>query len=280
MVKRTPKFTPREQDKVKLSKLNTSIRRKERRLNLEFGKSMNIEVKHLQDFNTRKEFNRYIEQGTFNVHRNQHRYVKNQHGIVISRRQYNQFQRDDNKYQRKSKRELERIRRKKMRSQGQETDYTVGDFDRPTTMGRENLGHLKYPKFDFDVIANMQEFEKKRRVLAQRADPKWLELKNKQFKENYLKAIREVYGAGGDRPIGKDEVGHELHEFIDNMSIDDFMETYLTEFDMSIGFLYAGAEKQAKLDRLHDMFGIELVDWSEHGEDDDVYGGQDYSEYW
>ena len=193
------KFRIRQQDKETLSKLNSRIRRKENRLNKEFGRSMGLPIMDINEFTSRKQFNDYLEQGEFNVHRNQHRYVKNQHGFVISRRQYNQMKRQDTKYQRKQRRQLERIRSKKLKQMGEDTGFTVGDFDNDRTMGRDSLDYLKLRPFDFDTISDFRAFEMKQRQIAQRSDPRFLLKKNQQFKENYLKSIREVLGAGGDK---------------------------------------------------------------------------------
>ena len=275
------KFRVREQDKQKLASLNKRIRRKENRLNKEFGRSMGLQIMDINEFTSRKQFNDYLEQGEFNVHRNQHRYVKNQHGFVISRRQYNQMKRDDTAYQRRQRRQLEKIRSKKLKQFGEDTGYTVGDFDNDRTMGRDNLDYLKLRPFNFDSISDFRTFEMKQRQIAQRKDPRYLLKKNQQFKDNYLKAIREVLGAGGDKDITPDEVGYRLHEHIENMSLDVFMEIYLTEYDVSIGFIYSGNEQQAKVDRLHDIFGLEHNDWDQfnygHGEIDPTI---DPSNYW
>lgn len=257
------KFRIRQQDKETLSKLNSRIRRKENRLNKEFGRSMGLPIMDINEFTSRKQFNDYLEQGEFNVHRNQHRYVKNQHGFVISRRQYNQMKRQDSKYQRKQRRQLEKIRSKKLKQMGEDTGFTVGDFDNDRTMGRDSLDYLKLRPFDFDSISDFRAFEMKQRQIAQRSDPRFLLKKNQQFKENYLKSIREVLGAGGDKEITPDEVGYKLHQHIESMSLEQFMDIYLTEYDISIGFIYSGNEQQAKVDRLHDIFGVERNDWDQ-----------------
>ena len=275
------KFRIRQQDKSKLADLNKRIRRKERRLNKEFGRSMGLTIMNINEFTSRKQFNDYITQGEFNVHRNQHRYVKNQHGFVISRRQYNQMKRDDKIYQRRQKRQLEKIRAKKLKQMGYETDFTIGDFDNDRTMGRDSLDYLKLRPFNFDSISDFRTFEMKQRMLAQRKDPRFLLVKNQQFKDNYLKAIREVLGAGGDKEITPDEVGYKLHEHIRNMSLDQFMDIYLTEYDISISFVYSGNEQQAKVDRLHDIFGVERNDWEQFDYGMDNSDNQDDpTQYW
>lgn len=257
------KFRIRQQDKETLSKLNKRIRRKENRLNKEFGRSMGLTIMDINEFTSRKQFNEYLEQGEFNVHRNQHRYVKNQHGFVISRRQYNQMKRDDTTYQRRQRRQLEKIRSKKLKQMGEDTRFTIGDFDNDRTMGRDSLDFLKLRPFNFNAIRDFREFEMKQRQIAQRKDPRYLLKKNQQFKDNYLKSIREVLGAGGDKEITPDEVGYKLHEYIKNMPLETFKDIYLTEFDISIGFIYSGNEQQAKVDRLHDIFGLDRHDWDQ-----------------
>lgn len=283
MVKRIPKFTPRKKDKDLLTKLNRSLYAKERRLNIEFGKSMNFERKSLSDFSSRADFNEYVKQAKHNTNRNQHRYVKNAKGLVIPRSDYARAKRLDNKYQRRQKRALEKVRQKPMKSGGKNTDFTVGDFDNNATMGRPNLDHLKMPKFNFDNLENMREWELKQRTLENRGDKEYLDEKNKQFRGNYLRALEIVFGH--DTGMDENDMGYQLYKHIKEMDIDDFITYWQTEFDVSIGFIYNSTQKALKLNHLHNIFGVEEInpdEWTFSEEDDfqDEGGWGSPTDYW
>lgn len=280
MAKRIPKFTPRKKDRELLTKLNRSLYAKERRLNIKFGKSMGIERRKLDDFKTRAEFNEYVKVAKHNINRNQHRYVKNAKGLVITRSDYRKAKRLDDQYQRRQRRALEKVRKLPMKSGGKTTDFKVGDFDSDTTMGRPNLDHLKMPKFNFDNIENMREWEMKQRVLENRGDKEYLDKKNKQFKENYLRALEIVFGHGNG--MDKNDMGYSLYNHIKNMSVDEFIAYWQTEFDVSIGFIYNSTQKALKLNHLHNIFGVDEIDPEEwtFAENDDFEDGEGISEFW
>lgn len=258
MVKRKPKFTPSKKDRDNLNKSNRSLRVKEKRLNLEFGKSMNFNVRKMSDFKDRADFNEYIEQSKYHRSRSTHRYVKNIKGVVIPRSEYNRAKRQDNAYQRTQKRALQKARNLPMKSGGKQTKWTVGDFDNDSTMGRKELDHLKMPQFNFDNIENMREWELKQRVLENRADKEYLKKKNTTFKDNYLTALEKIFGSGTDEKpnMSKDDIGYRLYNHIKNMSLDEFIAIYISEFDVSIGFIYNSQLRPNKLNRLHEVFGI------------------------
>lgn len=280
MVKRIPKFTPRKNDRDLLKKLNKSLYNKERRLNIEFGKSIGIQRKKITDFVTRKDFNEYVKTVQFHTHRNQHRYVKNAKGLVVTRGEYSRIKKLDQAYQRKQKRELNKIREKPMRSGGKDTGHKVKDFDNGTTMGLPQLDSYKIPVFDFDKIENLKEWEMKQRKIEQRGDPEYLKWKNTILRDNYLTAIRKVFGHGDG--IDEADMGFNLFNHIENMELNEFISYYMSEFDVSIGFLYNSIQKLAKLNRLHNIFGVEELnaeEWVLFDEAND-FSDDDPSNYW
>lgn len=106
------KFTIRNKDVERLKKLQTSARRKKRRLSNLFDVDVDVEIKPITTFGSRQEFNKYVSQLETFTDRSNFRYVKNEYGVVIPRETYNKIKQEVTQINRENKKTFKTDREK------------------------------------------------------------------------------------------------------------------------------------------------------------------------
>lgn len=236
-------FTIRNKDVQRLKKLKTSARRKEKRLTNLYNVNVDLEFKDINDFNSRKEFNKYITQLETFTDRKNYRYVKNEHGLVVSRETYNKLKNEIAQINKENKKRLKQIEKKQFKSRGKNTDEKVRDRK---LMGDTRYNEFKPKKFNFNRFRNKQELKEYEKSLKQKTDPKFYDKKAKRYKENYITGLENIFGKMGKKLIKK----------IKNMDTDDFMNLYYTEDIANIDFMYEFMDVVAKLKELEMVFRV------------------------
>lgn len=237
------KFTIRNKDVERLKKLQTSARRKERRLSNLFDVDVDIEIKPITAFGSRQEFNKYISQLETFTDRSNFRYVKNEHGVVVPRETYNKIKQEVAQVNRENKKRLKQIEKKKFKSRGKDTDEKVRDRK---LMGDTRYNEFKPKKFNFNRFRSEKELKEYEKSLKQKTDPKFYDKKAKRYKANYITGLENIFGKMGNKLIKK----------IKSMDTDEFMNLYYTEDIANINFMYEFMDIMAKLSELEMIFGV------------------------
>lgn len=237
------KFTVRNKDITRLKKLQTSVNRKQKRLKKVYDVSIDIEKKDITDFSSRKEFNKYMQELENFTDRKNYRYVKNEHGLVVSRETYNELKSQVNKINKENKKRLKRYENKNFKSRGKDTEEKVKDRK---LMGDTRYNEFKPKKFNFNRFRNKQELEDYEESLKKRTNEKYWDKKAKQYKENYIKGLENVFGKMGKKLISR----------VKKMKTEDFLEMYYTEDIANIDFMYEFMDVIAKLHELETIFNV------------------------
>ena len=238
---KTHKFTIRNKDIEKLKKLQVSARRKKKRLSNLFDVDIDIDIKPITSFGSRKEFNKYISQLETFTDRSNFRYVKNKHGVVVPRETYNKLKQEVAQLNKENKKRLRKIEKKKFKSRGKETDENVRDRK---LMGDTRYNEFKPKKFNFDRFRNKKELEEYEKSLKQKTNPKFYVKREKRYKKNYVTGLKNIFGKMSDKLVDK----------IKKMDLDDFMDLYYTEDIADINFMYEFMDVMAKLRELEMIF--------------------------
>ena len=240
---RQHKFTVRTKDVERLKKLQTSARHKEKRLSNLFDIDVSVDYTGIENFSSRKEFNKYINELEQFTNRRNYRYVKNVHGVVVPRETYNKIKQEVAQVNKENKKRLRQIEKKKFKSRGKDTDERVRDRK---LMGDTRYNEFKPKEFNFNRFRSEKELKDYEKSLKQKTDPKFYDNKAKRYKANYITGLENIFGKMGKKLISK----------IKSMDTDEFMNLYYTEDIANINFMYEFMDVIAKLSELEMIFGV------------------------
>lgn len=237
------KLTAKQQAEVR--RLNKSISNKKSRIKKEFGVELQIKTKPIKEFGSRKEYNEFVKQSKKFIDRRNFRYVKNPHGVVLRREEYEQIKKDVEKINRRNKRKLNKIDKKTFTSRGKKTDTRVIDRRLMLDPRYDYLRDMDFKK-RWQTLQTAQDVENYAEKAANRARDEYeLETQN-LFKNNYIKSLQNVFGSNANAIIDK----------VNEMSPEEFEQLYLTEDIVDFDFNYDyQIEVDSKLGYLNMIFG-------------------------
>ncbi|MGG0092581.1 hypothetical protein [Bacillus altitudinis] len=244
---RQPKIRITNEDRIIIEKINTNVRAKQRRIKKNYDINVPMTIKGVESFKTRKEFNAYVErmQSFTNRYNLNYQYVKNKHGVVITKLEYNQLKRKADAVTRNRKKELKKVVDKPQTLRGEGTGFTVGESN--YRMGDMRLQHLQPFKFNFETIDSKTELNKLKDKLNNQSKPKYLRSKNELFKANYILALENTFNSKADNLIN-----HVM-----KMTGSEFYKMYIQEELITIEFIYDPLEAEVKIAELESIFGID-----------------------
>lgn len=237
------KLSAKQQSEVR--RLNKSISNKKSRIKKEFGVELQIKTKPIKEFGSRKEYNEFVKQSKKFIDRRNFRYVKNPHGVVLRREEYEQIKKDVEKINRRNKRKLNKIDKKTFTSRGKKTDTRVIDRRLMLDPRYDYLRDMDFKK-RWQTLQTAQDVENYAEKAANRARDEYeLETQN-LFKNNYIKSLQNVFGSNVNAIIEK----------VNEMSPEEFEQLYLTEDIVDFDFNYDDQiEVDSKLGYLNMIFG-------------------------
>lgn len=225
----------RKSDVERIKKLNASARRKQRRLKNEFGVEINIDIKKVNDFSTREQFNNYVQSLENFTYRNRYRYVKNEYGVVISRKQYNEIRKETERINKIYEQRRKRLDKMPFTSRGKKTYETVKDR---RLMGDVRFNEFRKRTFRFEKFRNKSELNAFVNNLSIKLKPDYFSKKDILYKQNYIKALQNVYGTLAD----------DIIEIVEKMNTSQFIDIFYSEDIGEIGFHYDDVEMRLKLE--------------------------------
>lgn len=237
------KLSAKQQSEVR--RLNKSISNKKSRIKKEFGVELQIKTKPIKEFGSRKEYNEFVKQSKKFIDRRNFRYVKNPHGVVLRREEYEQIKKDVEKINRRNKRKLNKIDKKTFTSRGKKTDTRVIDRRLMLDPRYDYLRDMNFKK-RWQTLQTAQDVENYAEKAANRARDEYELEKQILFKNNYIKSLQNVFGSNANAIIDK----------VNEMSPEEFEQLYLTEDIVDFDFNYDDQiEYDSKLGYLNMIFG-------------------------
>lgn len=201
--------------------------------------SSEISTPKLEDFKTRKEYNKWKEEVRQFTNRanTKYQFVKNEYGVVASKQEINKVKRETKQAQNVAKR-LQKETAKKPFISGGKKQGTLGQ--RMMQMGKPSVDGIFIPKdFEFDKIRSREQFELKSESMNKRAQPDYLDKRQITMKENYLKLIDEKYNSDGET----------LKEEIEKINPADFFELFLMHDELQFEYEYTEEQTEANLQK-------------------------------
>lgn len=242
-MRRPPPIRITKNDREEYAKLVRNAKAKVRRTAEKYGVdiSSKVNLPKLEDIKTREEFNRIKQEAKRVTNRanTEFQFVKNPFGVVASKKEIREIERNTKKAQRIAEQKLKEIEKKPFISGGKEQG-TVGQ--RMKQMAKpETMTGINVPKdFNFDKIRDRKQLERKREGLERRIDENYYDKKMEQMKENFVRILELSLHNDAD----------VLVEELKKMPADDFYEMYLMfdEFDFALwdsdGIIF-GREEEA-----------------------------------
>ena len=231
-------------EQEELRRLNKSVSNKKSRLKREFGVEMDISTRPVSSFTSRKELNAYKEEMRAFTNPNAHRYVKNDKGVSMPRNLLNQINRELKRVNRLKDQQLKRIKDQPFTDRGKPTPMTVGQQN--SFMGDPRYDNFRKLKFNPNRFNNVKEAEQYMKFLKSYT-PKQLAEWNERYKQNYIKAIDNVFGS---------TLAGDLIDHIKKMDTKEFIDLYYSENIADIGFIYDFIALREKMSALKGVFGL------------------------
>lgn len=219
-------FRKMQRDVEKLRRLNTSYRRKARRVKKLYDVNLDYNVLYIADFTSRKQFNDYVKKMEKVTAYSEHRYVKNKYGMVVKREVYQDYIKTIDKAQKIAEKEREQLLKLLEKKLGH----------RPDLENLRLMGDNRYERFNisykFDNYGDVGYFEDHLETMKRKQNPKYYRQSDLRLKNNFLSAIDTSLGA----------VGKPLYKMISDMSVSDFILFYYSTDSADFGYVYSFEE--------------------------------------
>ena len=217
-------------DKDKIRKVNQSIARKNKQME-NFDIDIYKPIIKASDFKTRKQLNNYLDEARRYTRGYAYKYKQNLYGTTVSNIELARAKRLAQEVSRDRAKRFKEIAPEEFKSRGKGIGSSI--------MQRKLMGDDRYSMYDpvrvnFGSLRNRQQFENRLENLAKQLDPEYIEDKNKQLKDNIIRAMQENWGEDGRKSI----------EFIKNMSPDRVVKEFMSEDVFSFSYIYD--KQQAK----------------------------------
>jgi hypothetical protein len=220
---RPPSIRITENDRKNFAKLAKNAKAKVRRTLKNYGidLSREVDIPDLESFKTRKEFNEWKEKiGSFtNRHNQNYQFIKNEHGVAISKARKNKIERNIKKVQREVEKEQKRRENMPFISGGK-VQGTVGQ--RMLQMARPTDLH-KPKDFDFSKIKDYQRLHEIEKNFERKSDPSRRDTRAEKMRDIFIETLERTFNSDAD----------DLIEKLREMSGSDFYDMYqiVDEFD-------------------------------------------------
>lgn len=236
-----PPFKVSKRMAAEVRRLNNSISTKKTRLKKQFGVTVDIERLNPKTITSRQQYNEFVKQAKFFTNRNNYRYVKNRHGIVVSRQEYGMLADNIRKANRIAKATLKKVDQMTFTSRGEDTAMRVLDRRLMKDPLYDYL-RSKTTKSVFDQARSYEQFFSIMEREEGRATQEHWNEKRTLFQQNFIEAINTAFGK---------ERAKDVIKMVAGLTPKEFEMLYLTEDIMDFDFVYD--ENQPEADRIDNI---------------------------
>ena len=162
-------------------------------------------------------------------------------------------------------RSLSIINRARAREFARINEMEVKSRGIPLGLKRGEMGPARtkafLPKQKAEKFRSRSELEEYRRTLAKQAKQGYISGTDEQYKQNYFKALRDVYGAAAEPLIAR----------LDTLPARTMVNKMYAEQEGDIHFIYDRFDKRAKMEILESIWESEIGSFSTGDEDDEEF---------
>lgn len=213
-----------QKDKDKLRRINQSVRRKNKQMD-NYGIDIYKPVLTAKNVKSRKQLNEYFDEARRYTRGYAYKYKKNVYGTVVSNIELAQAKRLAEEVSRERQKRFKKIAPDEFKSRGRGIGSSI--------MQRKLMGDDRYAMYDpvkvnFGSLRSRTQFENRITSLIKQLEPDYIDSKNKQLKNNIIKAMQDNWGKAGQKSI----------EFIKGMSPDDVVKEFMSEDVFNFSYIY------------------------------------------
>ena len=225
-----------------LNKVNRSVARKNKQMD-NYGVDIYKPILKAKDITSRKQLNEYLDEARVYTRSYAYKYKQNLYGTTVSNIELARAKRLAEEVSRERAKRFKEIAPKEFKSRGKGIGSSI--------MQRKLMGDDRYSMYDpvrvnFGSLRNRQQFENRIENLAKQLDPEYIEGKNKQLKDNIIRAMQENWGKDGKKSI----------DFIKNMSPDDVVKEFMSEDVFSFSYIYDKAQAKRQVEIFEATYNI------------------------
>ena len=211
-------------DKEKLRRINNNVRRKNKQME-NYGVDIYVSTLPIDKVTSRKQLNDYYDRARKYTRGYAYKYKQNNYGTVVSNIELAKAKRLAEEVTRERQKRLMKIAPEDFKTRGKPTGSSI--------MQRKLMGDSRYDiydpvKFRFGSLRNREQFENRVESLANQVNPKYINKKNEQLKENLIKAISTNWGKDGKKAT----------DYIKSLSPDEVLKEFMSEDIFEFSYIY------------------------------------------
>lgn len=232
----------RKKDLETIKKLNTSAKRKSARLQKKFDIKVEVEIKKIEQFSTRKEFNQYVKEISKFTDYKSHRYVKTEAGAVLPRdlvQQAKKAVKEANKVRDKT---AKKVLGSEFMDRGTGQGFSVEQSR--YAMGDGRYFYLKPIKMNVERFRSAKEMQDYMDSVEKGNTEKAILKRDREFRKNYIKALKNVFG----------KASASLRKKVQSMELSEFMRMFYTENIADFNFIYDAFAASSRVKELEALF--------------------------
>lgn len=215
------------EDKRILNNLNrrlSNLMKKTEKAGIDF----NFSKRNISSFKTRKDFNSYIKKANSVLSSSDYKLKTNKYGFTYSQSDKTNLDKALEKRNKARLKKWNKIKNIPISSAGVNKNVTIGEMSK--MIKNEKLYSFNEIKRDINKIKSRNDYNKLIKMLNEQSSGKYYDKQDEIFRENFLKAIKEVWST--------DEEMVNVINKIKNMDLDDFMKYYYSDDYVSPAFVY------------------------------------------
>ena len=223
-------------DKEKIKRVNNSVRRKNKQMD-NYNIDIYMPVISATKFTSRKQLNEYLDQARKYTRGYAYKYKKNQYGTVVSNIELARAKRLAQDVTRERAKRFKEIAPKEFKSRGKGIGSSIMQRK---LMGDDRFAMYDPVTFNFSSLRSRSQFENRVESLMNQLKPDYISSKNKQLKNNIIKAMQENWGRSGKKAI----------DFIKAMSPENVVKEFMSEDVFNFSYIY----DKTQVDRQVEIF--------------------------
>ena len=211
-------------DKEKIKRINNNVRRKNKQMD-NYDIDIYMPVISATKFTSRKQLNEYLDQARRYTRGYAYKYKKNIYGTVASNIEIARAKRLAEAVSRERAKRFKEIAPKEFKSRGKGIGSSIMQRK---LMGDDRFSMYDPVKFNFGSLRSRSQFENRVSSFINQLQPDYIDSRNKQLKNNIIRAMKENWGKDGSKSV----------EFIENMSADDVVKEFMSEDVFNFSYIY------------------------------------------
>lgn len=223
-------------DKEKIKRVNNSVRRKNKQMD-NYDIDIYMPVISATKFTSRKQLNEYLDQARKYTRGYAYKYKKNQYGTVVSNIELARAKRLAQAVTRERAKRFKEIAPKEFKSRGKGIGSSIMQRK---LMGDDRFAMYDPVTFNFSSLRSRSQFENRVESLMNQLKPDYISSKNKQLKNNIIRAMQENWGRSGKKAI----------DFIKAMSPENVVKEFMSEDVFNFSYIY----DKTQVDRQVEIF--------------------------